>query len=182
MQKPDVSDEIGGRLRKLALTAAASVGVVVLGAIGSGLWDRLGSPFLDAVVRAIITAIDALIGTYKDSIYREASYGFHEKPASILYSFVWGIVPVMSIAIVALALIVLRDGNSISVRTARTLRVVRSRLFLYGFLLYTISSSAIFLSRHAYVRGVVVYAESSIDRLAPYLYMTPEVMPHNGIG
>lgn len=86
--------------RKVLRIAATSVGVVFLGAVGSGVWDRMGSDALDWTARAIITLIDALIGTYKDSIYREASLGFHEHAASTLYVYLLCVTAICIIFIV----------------------------------------------------------------------------------
>lgn len=44
-----------------------------------------------------------------------------------------------------------------------------SRAFSYVLLLFVLSTSVVSLSRQVYVRAVVVFAQTSIDRLAPYL-------------
>ena len=166
--EPDMPDKSVSRFRKSLTIAAAPIGVILLGAVGSGVWDRLGSSFFDWIARAIITAVSALFGTYKDSIYREASVGFHEHAATSLYALAMGAAVGMCISFVVL--IGRRRGNSSSKSDAsRISRVFQSRVFAYVVVLAVLSFAAVSFFRDIYVAAVVVYAESSIDRLAPYL-------------
>ena len=171
-------DETVRRSRKFLLGAAGTIGAVFLSALGSGVWNHWGSPFLDWISRAIITVIAALVGTYKDSIYREASRGFQEYPASMLYAFVLITMPMIAIALVWFAARLREDLGSepgpssvsrMSPSHVFLSRVFLSRTFLYLFLLYTFATSAVSLSRQFYIRAIVVYSQSSIDRLAPHL-------------
>ena len=156
------------RLQKYLVPAATVIGVILLGAVGSGVWDRLGSRFFDWIARAVITFIDALIGSYKDSIYRAASRGFHEQAASFLYMYV-----IVAVAVICIALVVSvghrRNNSSWKSGASRISRAFRSRAFPYVLVLYVFSTTGVTLSRHFYVKAVVVFAQSSIDRLAPYL-------------
>ena len=156
------------RSRKLLTCAVGTVGALFLSVLGSGVWDRLGNPLVDWITRTIITVIGALIGTYKDSIYREASRGFSEYPASMLYGFLLTVIPVIAIVLVRRARR-LRENPSLESRASRMSRLMLSRTFLYLFLLYALSFSAVAYSRQVYMRAIITYAESSLDRLAPHL-------------
>ena len=52
---------------------------VILGAIGSGLWERLFSPLFDATVNLVIGGLASISTSFKDSIYEEAAQGFNER-------------------------------------------------------------------------------------------------------
>lgn len=166
--------KIAARSRKLLLIIAAPIGMILLSVVGNALWDRVGSDFLDWIVRIIITSMDAVIGTYKDSIYREASHGYHEYASSRLYGFVLGGILGLYIGLILLERLLDRISfNRVSsvpdVDSPRVFRILRSRIFFYVVFLIAIANSVISISRNAYIGAVTVYAQTSVDRLAPYL-------------
>ena len=68
-------------LRKRARQLA---GILVLGALGSGLWSRGFEPLLSLTVRLAA----GLFGSVKDGVYVEAARGFHELPSTSAYGMV----------------------------------------------------------------------------------------------
>ena len=163
MSEKDVS-----RGKKYLKYAVALVGTIVLGAVGSGVWERLGSKFFDWIARSIITFVNALIGTYKDSIYREAALGFNEQAASMLYLIVLGAMVGGCFGFTVARWHRHQDSRANS-RASTVSRTPWPRVLLYLSLVFVASNSAINASRHIYVREIVVYVYSSIDRLAPFL-------------
>lgn len=75
-------------MKKLLKLLGALTLVLVVGALGSGLWERAFSPALDWVVGSVVRAIAAVSSGFSDYVYREAAKGFHEKPSLVLLSFV----------------------------------------------------------------------------------------------
>ncbi|QKQ25157.1 hypothetical protein [Candidatus Reidiella endopervernicosa] len=51
---------------------------IVLGAIGSGVWERILSPALDWIYRFSVGLISKVSIDYKNNIYEAAEMGFHE--------------------------------------------------------------------------------------------------------
>jgi len=54
------------------------VGTILLGAIGSGFWERLLAPGLDWIFRTSVQLINSVSLNYKNGIYEAAAKGFHE--------------------------------------------------------------------------------------------------------
>ena len=92
--------------RKPAKILGGIAAAIVLGAIGSGLWETLLSPGLELTVSGVVRLFAALSHTFKDFVYSEAARGFHEKHSlallvfllcffagvgsGILFSILWG--------------------------------------------------------------------------------------------
>src|ERR1017187_8007695 len=58
--------------------ALGIVGTLVLGALGSGLWEIGGKPIGQTILSGILTAVTFGSTALKDSIYQEAAKGNHE--------------------------------------------------------------------------------------------------------
>ena len=82
-------------MKKLILYFLGIVGTIILGAIGSGLWERLLGPFLDWLTKFTIGLYASVIVTYSDSIYENASKGFHEYHSRSLYSILISLLPML---------------------------------------------------------------------------------------
>ena len=54
------------------------VATILIGAIGSGVWEKLLSPFLDYSYRFVVDLIDGFSSDYKNTVYKRAALGFHE--------------------------------------------------------------------------------------------------------
>jgi len=80
-------------MNKLLKVVLGVLATIVLGAIGSGLWERMLGPFLDWLTRSTIGLYASVAGTYRDSIYENAAKGFHEQHSLAMYTFVIGMLP-----------------------------------------------------------------------------------------
>lgn len=69
------------------------IATIILGAIGSGLWERFLGPTLDWLTKASIGTIARGYGSYRDLIYASAAKGFHEAHSLALYTLVIGFLP-----------------------------------------------------------------------------------------
>lgn len=69
------------------------VATITLGAIGSGLWERMLGPSLDWLTHATVGMYASAVGSYSDSIYEKAANGFHEENSLALYGLVISLLP-----------------------------------------------------------------------------------------
>lgn len=60
--------------------------VIFLGALGSGLWQKVIAPFFDGSLRVIVKFMSIFFSSYKDFLYKEATEGFHEEHSLFLYT------------------------------------------------------------------------------------------------
>ncbi len=61
------------------------LGTIFLGAIGSGLWERFLSKFMDSLIDLSVEFVNLIFKSYKDRIYETASLGFHDIYSLQLY-------------------------------------------------------------------------------------------------
>lgn len=64
----------------------AIISVIILGAIGSGVWDYLLKPFLKIFPEVILTIITFGIKGLQDNIYLEVAKGFHEIGSILIFT------------------------------------------------------------------------------------------------
>jgi len=164
--------DIGPRKSRRGLKVGLTIlGTVLLGAIGSGIWARIGDPITSFLVNALINGINLFFSSYKDSIYIEASYGFVESSANMLYSIF-----VLTVALFYITIVVFHPwltdrypAGSIR-KTVSLFFKSRRGFILLGIITFSVlSSSVIEITRISYINRVVTYAHNSIDRLAPFL-------------
>src|SRR5262245_29883165 len=82
------------------------LGMVLLGAIGSGAWERILSPLLTYLSGAALRAIGSVSESFKDSIYYDAAEGFHEEAAHEILSMIMG--GIFAVSFFAMALLITR--------------------------------------------------------------------------
>ena len=66
---------------------------ILLGALGSGLWERVISPAFDAIFRVAIRLVGSIYSRYIDNLYKNASYdmpNFYQMKISGLLLFLSG--------------------------------------------------------------------------------------------
>jgi hypothetical protein len=66
------------------------IATIILGAVGSGLWDLAGKPATQWFGQAILTGATLGSSAIKDATYREAAKGFHEASALALVGLISG--------------------------------------------------------------------------------------------
>lgn len=81
-------------LKKYVKIVLGILATILLGAIGSGLWERFLAPFLDWLARKTVGALAWGHMSYRDSIYENAAKGFHESHSLALYTLVIGLLPI----------------------------------------------------------------------------------------
>lgn len=141
---------------------------IILGAIGSGLWERAIGPGFDAVANFVINAISRLVGTYKDSIYADVAKGFHEQSSMFLHILVLSLLP-MGYMIILIRHPIRRKKPG---ENNRIRKFVRSQRGYYMLIVITLSIMlTFFLSqfRVTYINKVITFSEQSMHILAPYV-------------
>jgi hypothetical protein len=64
---------------------------VVLGAIGSGVWEVVFSPIYGSIVGFLLSAMSFGVKSFKDAVYVDVSAGLHEVPSMLLLSHAWSL-------------------------------------------------------------------------------------------
>ena len=130
-------------VRKVALGALGLVGTILIGAIGSGIWQRLGDPLYIWLRDATLNGATLGIATLKDALYAEVATGLYERPASVLLgTFLFVILYVMFIMLTIITVRARRQGHAlgkgrrrgeavnIEERRQRVLQTLRKQLYV----------------------------------------------------
>lgn len=86
--------------RKIKLIGAISV-TVVLGAVGSGVWEYVLKPGLSGTTAVVLDIATLGIDSYKDSLYSEVARGFREKSSVTLLSVAMYLIGIFAVTIAA---------------------------------------------------------------------------------
>lgn len=164
------------------------LGIVLLGAIGSGVWQIVGAPVVTFISELIISSINLLVGTYKDSIYSNASKGFRESSATALYVLFFVLPPLIYLSY--------SFGKGYGKRAAKKEiqniekesankhddeleqleyrrrklqeRLITLKRIRFAPILLLLVVALIAASQISYTNRIVTYVENTLDRLAPY--------------
>lgn len=141
---------------------------ILLGAIGSGLWERILSPVLDSISRKAILFVDGIYSGYLDSIYRSAAFDlpniYQQKIAALLLIIVglfWGV----SIA-------TKYDWRSMLSKLfpATSTNVIHAiRVYFLIVALSLLVMGMFLLSKADYVQKTILYSCRSLEILHPYI-------------
>lgn len=147
---------------------AAAVVTIILGAIGSGLWERFLSEFFDVVVNLLIELLDSIFTSYQDGIYESASLGFREEHSIFIASMIYMFVP-MSYYILLMRYYISRAKR----RNNSELKIFVHSKNVYKFLWVMTISAVIFsllvVTKKSYTNRVISYSLRSIDIVRPYI-------------
>ncbi len=154
-------------IKKLLKWVVGLFGVIFLGAIGSGFWERCLSPFFNWLINLSVSAMSFLVSSYKDSIYLSAADGFHESPALFVQVLALGLLPTLYFSI--LIKHPQKWGGSGS---GKFKDFVRSRKGYLLILFLTLSVFASFLLsaiKVSYINSVVTHSFKVIEVLSPHI-------------
>lgn len=138
---------------------------IILGAVGSGLWERVLAPGLDWSFRTSVDLVSSLSLNYKNGIYRSAAQGFHED-----YSLrVFAIVSLM-LSLAAMVSTLVRDEHMrrVVLFLVRGRKEWLHRAALVGSLAFSL---VVFYSigHQEAVNRTVTYSIRSMDILRPHV-------------
>lgn len=160
---------------------------VILGAVGSGLWEVVFSPAMSWVGRQILTLATLGLDSARDDIYREAAKGHHEKASFYIYLFVAFVLFLMPL--VPLPFLLREKKELDRVEQERSLEILQERIdFLnrkmnrlrkvaIGLLLFGSLDSSMLLVRAsmgAYVNSVITDFNQNVMIVAPFISIEEE--------
>ena len=73
-------------MQKYYKIIAVTFGTIILGAVGSGVWEYILDPFVSASTKAILNIATLGVKSFKNDLYIEVAKGFHEKASYLLLS------------------------------------------------------------------------------------------------
>jgi hypothetical protein len=160
--------------RKVLLSAGGLIAAVLLGAIGSGLWERVLSKCWDSAVRLFVSAMSAIWAGYSNGIYLEAAKGLHDYPSLAVYSWFFIMLP-MLFAVTLLLMHPYRLQKT-DVPSAVVSKTVDSlwcsrRGFQMAILMVCLLFALYWpdVIRTCYVDKVVTYSQQSLLIVAPFI-------------
>lgn len=136
-------------LIKLLKLFLSLLGLILLGALGSGLWEKVLNPFIDWFSKTFITIIGNFQSSYIDNIYKSSALG--PEKVSLMFSAVFFLV-IFSFIMYALFIYInrtFRNGNSAFILKFMVTTQLAGTFILIGILLVrfpTVSS----LSNYSY--------------------------------
>lgn len=147
------------------------VGVLVIGALGSGLWEVAFRDLYDSSLRFLLTLLTLGLDATRNSIYANIAQGHHEVPSlKLLFGFmiIVGIFPVATLIIVPIAryLFPTQQDEGQSPRCLGNI-VAAMSLFL---MLTAITEFTIM----TYTNRAITHFEHSLTICAPYLTIDEE--------
>lgn len=155
-----------GGIKKQLIIFAGVLGTILLGAIGSGLWERCLSKLLDTIVIISVRAMSLLFKTYESSLYTEAAKGLHEESSIIFLSIFLSMMPFIYL------IFLLRHPYKRKEQTReRTGQFFRSRIGYYTLMFMTFFAFfyfMLFVIRINYVNKVSTFCQQSLAIIAPH--------------
>ena len=149
------------------------ISVVILGALGSGLWQYGFAPLFDVILNVLVRFLGTLFFGYKDMLYQSASEGFHEEHSLSVYIFMLGLMTAFYFAflLVLHRRRVWRDERPPAPFGARVF-FPESKVgiaLLSVFYGAAIVSFILFTIQAAYSNRITTYATTSVEILSPYV-------------
>lgn len=190
--------------RKTILRATLGIlGTVLIGAIGSGVWEHILQPALSWTRDSVLNVASLGIETFKDDTYREIAQGFREAASGQVYFLLVllyvMVLTAMLVIIWHLAKETRRKWQELLDRIAqakehgskeppsiedlereaialepRFTRIYRLNYALAAVVVLTVASNLITYARNSYVSAAVSHYHQAMRIAAPYLTPTEE--------
>ena len=143
-------------LTSIAKYTGGAVITIFLGALGSGLWEKLIYPLISYTFMLTNTLISSIYSGYYDSVYKTASAGFNDaymvKIASLIL-IISGITLMFRMS--SVAILIMKHG------------LMKLQMFLLGVFIFTLGY--FMLARADSVQIVESYSHMSMEILRPYI-------------
>ncbi len=146
------------------------IGTIFLGAIGSGLWERIISPLIDKVMTLSINGINFFFITYKDSLYKEAANGFHE-----FYSLQMWILVLMTLPILYIRILQVHPANKVKNKRKQEtsfkvfINSKKGYWSIYAVTLVLMVTIIFSTLRYRYINDTITYSLTSLEIINPYI-------------
>lgn len=136
------------------------IGGIFLGALGSGLWEKILSPTLLWLFEKASYLLNSISSNYMDSIYNEASNGFHEYYSFHEYLGFWEIVIFFYIYL----LYILTKSNTKTLsKIVASINIIRLRKIFISLSIFVIMLSVFNISRTIYINNIITKTLSNIE-------------------
>lgn len=142
---------------------------ILIGAMSNGLWEKVFEPILGILGKGFIWIMSTIFSSYIDSIYRNASNGFHEHPSLMIF------VLINLIVILAYQKLVFKHPESKRTQTKVDIffiNFIRSRRGYYTTYFISLASiTFLFTSviQIIYINKIVTYSEKSMNIVSVYI-------------
>ncbi len=161
-----------GKRKKVLTVVAGVIGTILLGAIGSGLWERCLSPVADWTIKVVVSGMSLLSSTYKNGIYQEVAKGHHEYSALFLHSLVLAMLPIGYLLLMYRLLMYRHPQAKQDEINAKIRTFVRGRGGYYALTILTFAVIINFFfdfTKTTYINDVATTSRQSISILAPHI-------------
>ena len=144
---------------------------IVLGALGSGLWEWLLKPALTGTSEFVLNIATLGLEKFKDSLYREIAFGFREEPSLRVFSVLYNMLPSFLIGFY-IGLILIRSSlksaeNGILVTAQKVFDLILKPIFL--FVAFLLVFSIVQSSQVTYINRAITHFNQLFAIAAPYL-------------
>ena len=147
------------QIPKLIKYIAATIGTVILGAIGSGVWEVFLSPILKLTSTYITKTLSSISIKYSDAFYLSAASTFNNSHYDDLLKFT-----LFLLATYTLAIFLIKKLNP-NIDVKRFFISWRGIISFCGFLMFVV----ILLSRTSSVNQLNRYTNRNLEILRPYI-------------
>lgn len=159
---------------KVVLGVAATI---VLGAVGSGVWELVFSPSFTWLGRSLLTVVTLGLESVSDAIYVDVAKGHHELPSLIVYNLL-GTIILMSLLfgffVIQNSLLRSKFRQSPEGKTPEQLKGLKRRadyLLIWLLLVMTFLCTTVFVRSvmHTYTNIAVTYFNQCLTIVLPYV-------------
>jgi len=145
------------------------IGAILIGAIGSGVWEHLLKPTIKFISYSTVKILSLISSNFKDEVYVNASYGFNEEYSMKTYFLlVFGIIYIILVVTYTTRRTLKRyiDEKNENITTEGIRSPTKKRLILLLLLFITATSLMFFLqAQDLYSHRVTTWSLSSVERV-----------------
>lgn len=157
--------------RKVVVAVGATI---VLGAVGSGVWELVFSPSVSWLGRNLLTLVTLGLDSVSDAIYTDVAKGHHEQPSLAVYTFVATVVLFLPIVLALRSLLNPRIRRSLRDKEPEQLAALQKRvgsMLIWLLLTMTFLGTAIYVRAlmHSYTNAAITYFNQSLTIVLPYI-------------
>lgn len=171
--------------------SSAIISALIIGIIGSALWEKIFSPLSTFVFLHILSIFAALSENFSDNIYRAISRGFHEDSSELLLTLFIGLCIVALVSILIHGYFKMNPGipygdifetnketGEISYKDIPTLKCeikkmnyISKKLFILTIILtfFNVVILLYFAGRFSFINTCITETTNNIEILSPYI-------------
>jgi hypothetical protein len=183
-------------MKNIYKVTGGAIGAILIGAVGSGLWQYVFDPALSSSTRAILNLATLGMESFKNDLYMEISKGLHERASldlSIQFNSVYGLMMILLPIAMMLKLKEIerkrgemleeldhieagteRKTRSIgelkeAVKNTKTRRFLIALYILIALAIITYTAQFVSSKRQLYINGAITYYGQSKRIISPFV-------------